>query len=271
MSPLRGLLGVLAIPLLVVYGLVGHLRSIGRWVAGHALPLSLAVLAVTALVATGTVSTAEYLGPAGEPIDDAARSLGAFVDGVLVNVTAASNEPTESADGDQAAAAGGAGDTPASDTGFDRARAERRAHFETNLGRSNHGLSELRHDAHLRDIARQHSRAMAEAGYIYHDGPDGDLGDRFERAGYDCRVAVSSTQYAAGGENVAKTWYEERIVGGDYHDSPDDVGSGLVRQWMNSEGHRENILRPYWENEGIGIVTVEEDGKTAVYATQVFC
>jgi uncharacterized protein YkwD len=40
---------------------------------------------------------------------------------------------------------------------------------------------------------------------------------------------------------------------------------------MNSTGHRENILKSHWENEGIGIYIIEIDGKTRVYATQNFC
>lgn len=56
-----------------------------------------------------------------------------------------------------------------------------------------------------------------------------------------------------------------------YHDSEQDIAEGLVNQWMNSTGHRENILRPYWENEGIGIYIIEVDGETRIYATQTFC
>lgn len=40
---------------------------------------------------------------------------------------------------------------------------------------------------------------------------------------------------------------------------------------MNSTGHRKNILRDYWQNEGIGVYFVEIDGKARVYATQNFC
>jgi uncharacterized protein YkwD len=154
---------------------------------------------------------------------------------------------------------------------LDQSVAEQTVHSEINEIRESHGLSTINFDPELQAIARKHSEAMAEEGYIYHSGPDGDLQDRFDRAGYECRVSVSSNRYVTGGENVAKTWFRERIIGGDYYSTAEAVGEGLVDQWMNSPGHRENILREYWENEGIGIVTVEEDGKTAVYATQVFC
>jgi uncharacterized protein YkwD len=40
---------------------------------------------------------------------------------------------------------------------------------------------------------------------------------------------------------------------------------------MNSTGHRENILRPFWESEGIGVAIEDVNGQTRVYATQNFC
>lgn len=40
---------------------------------------------------------------------------------------------------------------------------------------------------------------------------------------------------------------------------------------MNSSGHRENILRSYWNTEGVGVAVAEEGGKTRVYATRNFC
>jgi uncharacterized protein YkwD len=39
---------------------------------------------------------------------------------------------------------------------------------------------------------------------------------------------------------------------------------------MNSSGHRENILRPYWESEGIGVAIEDVNWETRVYAPQNF-
>lgn len=113
---------------------------------------------------------------------------------------------------------------------FDRSVAAQTVHEEINGIRQSRGLSTLNFDPQLQVIARQHSQAMADAGYIYHSGPDGDPQDRFDRAGYDCRVSVSRNRYATGGENVAKTWFRERIIGGDYHSTAEEVGEGLVNQ-----------------------------------------
>jgi uncharacterized protein YkwD len=56
-----------------------------------------------------------------------------------------------------------------------------------------------------------------------------------------------------------------------YGNNETDIARGLVSQWMNSTGHRENILRPFWESEGIGVAIEDVNGKTRVYATQNFC
>lgn len=262
-------------PFHVLDRFVRSVPSLGSWVVGHARAIALVLLVATSLVATGTVSTADYIGPAGEPVDEVGRAVGAFV-GVVVSdlsgaLDASGNSSSRDATTNPASGGGGGDDARSTESGLDTARTERLVHLGINVVRNDDGLVELNHDARLREIAREHSEAMADAGYIYHTGPDGDLGDRLARAGYECRVEVTSTRYVTGGENVAKTWYRQQIVGGIYHDSPGDVASGLVDQWMTSQGHRENILRPYWRNEGIGIVVVEEDGKMAVYATQVFC
>lgn len=225
------------------------------------------VLLVFTLLATGSISAADFIGPPGDPIDEAAQDVGRYVSGFVGNVSSGANSTATYTD----SKASSSDSQTFESTEVDREKVERLVHEEINRIRANRSLSTLDFDTRVQDIARDHSQAMADAGYIYHSGPDGDIQDRFDEAGYECRVEVSENQYSTGGENVAKTWYQESIVGGDYHDTPEKLAKGLVTQWMNSEGHRENILRDYWQNEGIGIAVVDEDGKTAVYATQVFC
>lgn len=43
------------------------------------------------------------------------------------------------------------------------------------------------------------------------------------------------------------------------------LASSTVRGWMNSPGHRQNILNPYYDKEGI-VVSISSDDK--VYITQ---
>lgn len=42
----------------------------------------------------------------------------------------------------------------------------------------------------------------------------------------------------------------------------------MVDSWMNSPGHRANILNPDYDRAGIGVAV---DAEEAVYATQNFC
>lgn len=254
-------------PFLALYGVALYtLKLIVSLVRNPILVALVGILAFT-LLATGTISAEDFIGPSGEPVDGAAQDVGSYVSGFVANVSSGADSTTTQTE----TQASSSNSQTSEYTEFDRGKVERLVHEEINRVRANRSLSTLEFDTRLQEVARDHSQAMADTGYIYHSGPGGDLQDRFDEAGYECRVEVSGNQYSTGGENVAKTWYQESIVGGGYHDTPEELAKALVTQWMNSEGHRENILRDYWQNEGIGIAVVEENGKTAVYATQVFC
>lgn len=165
---------------------------------------------------------------------------------------------------------------PPASTEFNRENVEQRIHEEINDERTQRNLAPLSFDNDLREIARYHSEDMVSSGYFAHTSPDGEsMEDRYQKFGYQCQVSMGDTQYTTGGENIAKTYYETTIAleNGStvHHDTPEELAEGVVQQWMNSEGHRENILKPYWNNEGIGVETTEEDGATAVYVTQNFC
>lgn len=153
-------------------------------------------------------------------------------------------------------------------------RVEVAIHDAVNEARRNESLSALRHDGRLRSIARDHSEVMAEEHDIFHDGPDGTMESRYDRHGYQCEVRLSGNRYATGSENVAKNWYRTPVEASGVtvtHDTVEELASSVVTQWLTSPGHRENMLKPYWQNEGIGVEVVVEDGNYAVYVTQNFC
>jgi len=53
-----------------------------------------------------------------------------------------------------------------------------------------------------------------------------------------------------------------------YHwNSPEAIAQTTVAGWMNSSGHRENILTLTFDREGIGIAIASEK----VYITENFC
>jgi uncharacterized protein YkwD len=162
-------------------------------------------------------------------------------------------------------------DTPLSD--LDGSRVEKRVHDYVNEHRAEHGLASLDFDTDLREIARYHSEDMAANDYFAHTSPSGETtSDRYEKFGYDCRADAGDGTYYTGAENIAYTYYDQRVRTGDgetvRYTNADELAQGIVRGWMNSEGHRENILMEAWDREGIGVFVTDE-GK--VYATQNFC
>lgn len=149
---------------------------------------------------------------------------------------------------------------------------ERLIHQKINDRRVNHNRPELQYDPVLASIARNHSRDMAERDYFSHTSPEGDgFEERYKAAGYECQVNVTPYISRSGGENIAQTWVNERVDtdrGVRIYTTEEELAAGVVNQWMNSSGHRKNLLRANWNNEGIG-VAITETGK--VYATQNFC
>lgn len=151
-------------------------------------------------------------------------------------------------------------------------------HEAVNVERRSHGDRILNYDDDgLAVIAEYHSNQMVEEGFYSHTAPDGEsMRDRYDRFNYNCRVSVGGNRYATGAENIAITYADTDVLSDDgtvrnYQNNETAIGYGLVRQWMNSEGHRENILQDYWYNEGVGIALRETDSRTRVYATQNFC
>jgi len=115
-----------------------------------------------------------------------------------------------------------------------------------NKERNAHGLASLCLNTKLQNAAQGHSNDMAEHDYMSHTGSDGSkMSQRIERAGYD-RIAT--------GENVAAG-----------HTSVDAV----MTAWMNSEHHRDNILRRKFAMFGCGYA-YSESSTYKHYWTQNF-
>ena len=177
----------------------------------------------------------------------------------------ASQEPTSERSNEQGS------DTEPADE-LDEGEVERLVHEAVNDYRAERGVDELSSDDGLAEISQYHSDNMAEDGEIYHTSPGGQtVQDRYDRFGYDCRAPAGDGRYRTSGENVAKTWYEQQLTTGEYYSTPEELADGIVRQWIDSEGHRRNLVDDVWRKEGIGVTVTEEDGNTAVYVTQNFC
>ncbi|NWG07425.1 MAG: hypothetical protein HXY35_12150 [Chloroflexi bacterium] len=115
-----------------------------------------------------------------------------------------------------------------------------------NQRRASHGVPPLTSNSKLLSAARRHSQDMACNNFMSHTGSDGSSPqDRIIDAGYD---------FSTWGENIAAGYT-----------SPSSVVDG----WMDSAGHRANILNPNFTEIGVGYV-YNEDSMYGHYWTTVF-
>jgi len=119
----------------------------------------------------------------------------------------------------------------------------------TNGERARRGLAALDSDAGLTLAARAHSEQMARLGFFAHVG--GAPADRTLQR----RVARAGSTAVTIGENIAR-----------FSPRPDLAGE-IVEAWMESEGHRANVLSPEYTHLGVGVV---RDRAGDYLATQVF-
>ena len=121
---------------------------------------------------------------------------------------------------------------------------------EVNRIRREHHLRPLAAQPTLATVAGSHARDMAAHGYLSHVNPSGlDPLERVQAAG------ISGFSLLA--ENL-----------GTSSESGDRV-QRVIREWMASPLHRENILNPAFNSTGIAVVEAP-DGKTIavqLYAT----
>ncbi len=117
-----------------------------------------------------------------------------------------------------------------------------------NSQRGVHGLAYLEEDDLLHKAALDKAKDMIERDYFSHDDLEGRrIGDILEEMGY---------LYLYSGENLAK---------GNFRTEAD-----VVEGWMNSPGHRENILDPVYKETGVAIIKGELDLQEVWVAVQVF-
>jgi uncharacterized protein YkwD len=117
---------------------------------------------------------------------------------------------------------------------------------EMNQVRAQHGLPAFRSSSALRAAAEFHSRTMAARGFFAHESADGSaFWKRVERY-YPSR----GFRYWSVGENLA-------------YGSPNISAEGTVRAWMDSPGHRANLLSGAWQE--VGLAAVHEDHAPGVY------
>ncbi len=101
----------------------------------------------------------------------------------------------------------------------------------TNEARAQYNCPALNVSPELTLAARAHSQDMADHDYFDHKGSDGSQpGDRMKAEGYMWRIAA------------------ENILAGS------NDAQAIVDFWMNSDGHRANILNCGYKDIGVGFV-----------------
>ncbi len=113
-----------------------------------------------------------------------------------------------------------------------------------NIERSKNGLQPLKENWELSRVARYKSQDMANKNYFSHTSPT--YGSPFRM------MESFGIRYSAAGENIAKG-----------QKTPQEV----MTSWMNSPGHKSNILSPSYTQIGVGLAK-NKNGNA--YWTQMF-
>src|SRR5699024_852542 len=113
-----------------------------------------------------------------------------------------------------------------------------------NIERSKAGLPAFTSSSQLVQVAREKSKDMAVNNYFSHTSPT--YGSAFDM------LSSFNISYKTAGENIAQGYQNAESV---------------VKGWMNSQGHRDNILNSSFNTIGIGTYT---DGNGTIYWTQIF-
>lgn len=116
--------------------------------------------------------------------------------------------------------------------------------------RQGRGLSSLRPDPILTEAARAHSADMAEKGYFHHVSPTPGR-----------RTPMDRYTRAAGGRSRGLSLAENI-----YHGSRVSI-TAAHRGFMESPGHRDNVLGRGWRRVGVGVTT---NARGEIWVTQMF-
>lgn len=109
-----------------------------------------------------------------------------------------------------------------------------------NKQRTNNGLTALKNDNEVQRIARIKAQDMVNNNYFSHQSPT--YGSPFDM------LKSFGISYKSAGENIAAN----------------SSNSGAVTAWMNSSGHRANILNSSYNYTGVGVVSSPKYGKMYV-------
>jgi len=129
------------------------------------------------------------------------------------------------------------------------AQVEQAIFNKVNEERSKAGVAPLTYNKTMEKYARIKSQDMGDKNYFDHRNLEGEL--------ITAQMARDGISYRSWGENIA-------YIGG--VSDINELANQFMINWMNSQGHRENILSPNFTSIGVGVYKAGN----RVYATQEF-
>lgn len=154
---------------------------------------------------------------------------------------------------------------------------EKKIHDLINVQRQENSKAALSFDPELTSIALSHSQDMASRHYFSHYTPEGaDPTARGLSVGYHCHkdlpngYHVDSLAENIFQNNLYRTFYmTDGVITYYAWNDMDALASTTVQGWMQSPGHRENILTDNYDREGIGVAISPSEDKVDI--TEDFC
>lgn len=149
-------------------------------------------------------------------------------------------------------------------------------HALVNNERQQRDIPLLREDNRLSGIARAHSQDMSQNDFFAHQNLSGqDPSERAAIEGYTCRKNYGSYYTEGIAENIFQNWLFSSAtyiwpvpIAIKDRSSPEEIATSTVVGWMESSGHRKNILDPNYDRVGTGVAVLQGE---KVYITQNFC
>lgn len=129
------------------------------------------------------------------------------------------------------------------------AEVEKAIYNKVNEERTKAGISSLTYNDVMQKYARIKSKDMGDNNYFSHEDLNGNL--------ITTKMRNDKVSYKAWGENIA-------YIGG--KSNADSLAQQFMTNWMNSPGHRANILSDKFSSIGVGVYKIGNK----VYATQEF-
>ncbi len=118
---------------------------------------------------------------------------------------------------------------------------------QTNANRKSANLADLKTSAALEEAARMKADDMAAKGYFSHTTPDGKTPWYF--------LNEAKYAFSRAGENLAVNFFDSKDV---------------ADAWMNSSGHRANILNSAFTEVGVATAHGTFEGHEAIFVVQFF-